>query len=190
MHTSSEGHRNMPGDGFNFAIFKGGPERDSIIGEWSEFVAPWYLYGASKMVSCATAHIQRRETLLSPCTLSCRAYGAILAQGNIAISNILHRYHGTEVMSCALHPGGVKTSVLRTTPWWQATLLNFMFYPVALGAQTQLWAGTSEEGEGFGGKVSSAMVLTRQQDAGPVHRPTRLKRVVRHSTSTHGRGWE
>ncbi|KAJ7276846.1 hypothetical protein C8J57DRAFT_1584218 [Mycena rebaudengoi] len=50
--------------------------------------------------------------------------------GNIIVSNYLAKSHSDILVSCALHPGGIRTGTL-------------LLYPASMGAYTQLWAGTT-----------------------------------------------
>ncbi|KAF8195273.1 hypothetical protein K438DRAFT_1673984 [Mycena galopus ATCC 62051] len=62
--------------------------------------------------------------------------------GNIFISNYFARTHSDVLVSCALHPGGIKTDLQRHSAGWMQLLSNALLYPAPLGAYTQLWGAT------------------------------------------------
>ncbi|KAK7042188.1 NAD(P)-binding protein [Favolaschia claudopus] len=73
--------------------------------------------------------------------------------GNLVFSNELARRYGDQgIMSVALHPGNIMTDLYRHAPTYQRKVMELSLYPVELGAQTQLWAGTTAEGANFNGK--------------------------------------
>ncbi|KAJ7676744.1 NAD(P)-binding protein [Mycena polygramma] len=49
LHTTSIGHSLAPGDGIEFVSLKGGAERDAWIKKKGSIMAPWALYGESKL---------------------------------------------------------------------------------------------------------------------------------------------
>ncbi|KAJ7476685.1 NAD(P)-binding protein [Mycena latifolia] len=49
INTSSTGHTVAPAREIFFMTLKGGPERDALVKKWGKLVAPWNLYGASKL---------------------------------------------------------------------------------------------------------------------------------------------
>jgi retinol dehydrogenase-12 len=73
--------------------------------------------------------------------------------GNILFSTELARQYGNQgIVSTALNPGNLKSELVRHLSAAEGFLMNFMLYPVPLGALTQLYAGTSAEGASFNGK--------------------------------------
>ncbi|KAI5476211.1 short-chain dehydrogenase/reductase SDR family protein [Pseudohyphozyma bogoriensis] len=94
------------------------------------------------------ANITKRGNVGAPWTL----YGQSKF-GTLLISHILDEDHHQDLVACAVHPGGLKSDLHRHEPWWQKMIFNALFHDVHMGAFTQLWGGTSDEGEGFGGKV-------------------------------------
>ncbi|KAJ6557546.1 NAD-binding protein [Mycena capillaripes] len=62
--------------------------------------------------------------------------------GNIFISNYFAKTHSDVLVSCALHPGGIKTELQRHTAGWLQVLGNALLYPAPMGAYTQLWGAT------------------------------------------------
>ncbi|KAJ7255678.1 NAD(P)-binding protein [Mycena rebaudengoi] len=63
--------------------------------------------------------------------------------GNIIVSNHLAKAHADILVSCALHPGGIRTELQRHAAGWMQQLSQLMLYPAPMGAYTQLWAGTT-----------------------------------------------
>ncbi|KAJ7025649.1 NAD-P-binding protein [Mycena alexandri] len=62
--------------------------------------------------------------------------------GNILISNYFAKAHSDVLVSCALHPGGIKTELQRNNAGWLQALANVLLYPAPMGAYTQLWGAT------------------------------------------------
>ncbi|KAH6912192.1 hypothetical protein BKA70DRAFT_1422911 [Coprinopsis sp. MPI-PUGE-AT-0042] len=72
--------------------------------------------------------------------------------GNIMIANEFAKRYGDQgLISCSCDPGLLKTELQRHNAFvnWSAGL---MFHPAPMGALTQLWAGTTEEGLNMNGK--------------------------------------
>ncbi|KAJ6611336.1 NAD-P-binding protein [Mycena sp. CBHHK59/15] len=72
--------------------------------------------------------------------------GALYSESKIG--NIFFaKAHSDVLVSCALHPGGIKTDLqlhiisFHTTGWMQL-LTNVLLYPAPMGAYTQLWGTT------------------------------------------------
>ncbi|KAJ7918130.1 NAD-P-binding protein [Mycena leptocephala] len=110
INISSWGHGLAPKTGFVMDTLKKSEGRDKQIKKWGGLLAPWWLYGQSKL-------------------------------GNILISNYFARKYSDILVSCAVHPGFISTDLGRSAPL--GTMTFRMFYPAPLGAQTQLWAGTT-----------------------------------------------
>ncbi|KAJ7718644.1 NAD(P)-binding protein [Mycena metata] len=73
--------------------------------------------------------------------------------GNVAFSNELNRRYADQgIMSVALNPGNLKSSLQRHLSGVHLYLVNLLLYPTPQGALTPLWAGTTEVGATFGGK--------------------------------------
>ncbi|KAJ7636817.1 NAD(P)-binding protein [Roridomyces roridus] len=111
ISTSSTLYTLAPGPGVEFASLKGGSERDAWLKKTGKFLAPWRLYGQSKM-------------------------------GNILASNYLAKTHSDVLVSCAVHPGVIRSELQRHQPGWMQVLVNSPLYPTPMGALAQLWAGT------------------------------------------------
>ncbi|KAF7368945.1 NAD(P)-binding protein [Mycena venus] len=81
--------------------------------------------------------------------------------GNVAFSNELFRRYGNQgIVSVALNPGNLKTGLTRHIAGAvKLFIINLMLYPAPYGALTQLWAGTTNEGATFGGKVECFHLL-------------------------------
>ncbi|KAJ7064334.1 hypothetical protein C8F01DRAFT_1219220 [Mycena amicta] len=63
--------------------------------------------------------------------------------GNILISNYFAKLYPGVIVSCAVHPGPIKTELGRHSAWWLRMTSDLFFYPTPVGAYTQLWAGTT-----------------------------------------------
>ncbi|KAJ7455116.1 NAD(P)-binding protein [Mycena latifolia] len=61
--------------------------------------------------------------------------------GNIFISNYFAKTYSGVLVSCALHPGGIKTELYRHTSRWEQ-MIGVLLYPAPMGAYTQLWGAT------------------------------------------------
>ncbi|KAJ7339754.1 hypothetical protein DFH08DRAFT_783354 [Mycena albidolilacea] len=62
--------------------------------------------------------------------------------GNILISNYFAKKHSDVLVSCALHPGVIKTDLVRHLSGWIELIGNAFAYPRPMGAYTQLWGAT------------------------------------------------
>ncbi|KAJ7679459.1 hypothetical protein DFH06DRAFT_974876 [Mycena polygramma] len=62
--------------------------------------------------------------------------------GNIFVSNYFAKTHSDVLVSCAVHPGGIKTELQRNSVGWVKFLANALLYPAPMGAYAQLWGGT------------------------------------------------
>ncbi|KAF7327166.1 Short-chain dehydrogenase/reductase family protein [Mycena kentingensis (nom. inval.)] len=124
INTASSGHAYVPrpGTGIDFISLKGSAERDAWIKKKGGFKAPWCLYGESKM-------------------------------GNILMSDYYAEKYGEgQIVSCALHPGGIRTELQRNSGSIAQTAAQMLLYPAPMGALTQLWAGTAAEPNSINGK--------------------------------------
>ncbi|KAJ7626857.1 hypothetical protein FB45DRAFT_920215 [Roridomyces roridus] len=122
INTSSIGHQFAPEDGIEWSTIKSGVERDKWVKKSGSIMGPWKLYGASKL--------------------------ALMYASNYWSTT----HAGEGIISCSLHPGGIKTELSRHTAGWFQALGNFMAYPAPMGAYTQLWAGTTAKPEEVNGK--------------------------------------
>ncbi|KAJ7636676.1 NAD-P-binding protein, partial [Roridomyces roridus] len=111
INTTSMVYTMAPGSGVEFASVKGGSDRDAWIKKTGKFMAPWRLYGQSKI-------------------------------GNVLASNYWAKTHSDALVSCAVHPGTIKSELLRDQSGWMQALANLGLHPTPMGALTQLWAGT------------------------------------------------
>ncbi|KAG6826622.1 hypothetical protein H0H92_015114 [Tricholoma furcatifolium] len=77
------------------------------------------------------------------------------------------RYGARGVVSMALNPGNLDTELGRHLSWVQSAILKLCLYPAPMGALTQLWGATCEEGVGFNGKYLApwARVRTPRADS-------------------------
>ncbi|KAJ6549157.1 NAD-P-binding protein [Mycena sp. CBHHK59/15] len=62
--------------------------------------------------------------------------------GNILVSNYFAKNHSDILVSCSVHPGGIRTELQRHFASWQQVIGKMFLYPAPMGAHTQLWAGT------------------------------------------------
>ncbi|KAJ7506876.1 NAD(P)-binding protein [Mycena galericulata] len=62
--------------------------------------------------------------------------------GNIYISNYFAKTYSGVLVSCALHPGRIKTELTRYSARWMQVIGNALFDPAPMGAYTQLWGAT------------------------------------------------
>ncbi|KAJ7431546.1 NAD(P)-binding protein [Mycena galericulata] len=62
--------------------------------------------------------------------------------GNIYISNYFAKTYSGVLVSCALHPGRIKTELTRYSARWMQMIGNAFFDPAPMGAYTQLWGAT------------------------------------------------
>ncbi|KAF7374115.1 Short-chain dehydrogenase/reductase family protein [Mycena sanguinolenta] len=72
--------------------------------------------------------------------------------GNIFVSNYFARTYSDALVSCALHPGGIKTELQRHSAGWMQVLSNALLYPSPMGALTQLWGATVAKPEQITGQ--------------------------------------
>ncbi|CCO34593.1 hypothetical protein BN14_08697 [Rhizoctonia solani AG-1 IB] len=104
-------------------------------------------------------------------TAACKKLGTggLYAQsklGNVLFSNELaKRYADQGIISSSLNPGNLQTDLQRHIPWLVAKAMNLFLYPASYGALTQLWSGTSLDGESHSGKF--LIPWARVGDAGP-----------------------
>ncbi|KAJ7913368.1 NAD(P)-binding protein [Mycena leptocephala] len=72
--------------------------------------------------------------------------------GNIIVSDYCAKNHSDVLVSCALHPGLIKSGIQRNGPGFLKLISTFAFSPTHVGAYTQLWAGTTASAEEINGK--------------------------------------
>ncbi|KAJ7278989.1 NAD(P)-binding protein [Mycena rebaudengoi] len=75
--------------------------------------------------------------------------------GNIFVSNYFAKTHSSVLVSCALHPGVIKTDVSRHMGGFVRFIIGFFGFMAATpakGAYTQLWAGTVAKPEEINGQ--------------------------------------
>jgi hypothetical protein len=85
--------------------------------------------------------IKTRKLLLRRCRVDNSGSLLILifVQGNVLISNILQKDYRNVMMSCALHPGGIKTECHRHEPGYQRAFFDAMFYPLPSARFRLFW---------------------------------------------------
>ncbi|KAJ6579231.1 NAD(P)-binding protein [Mycena vulgaris] len=72
--------------------------------------------------------------------------------GNIIISNYYAKNHSDVLVSCALHPGLIRSGIQRHGAGIFKFVTNLAFSPTPVGAYTQLWAATKASPEAINGK--------------------------------------
>jgi len=72
--------------------------------------------------------------------------------GNIVVARELARRYGDKIVSTSLHPGYIRSDVLRHMSGWRNTLIYWMMYPTPYGALTQLYCATAPSAEDANGK--------------------------------------
>lgn len=112
LTTSSIGHQLAPGNGIDFVSLKGGPERDAWL-----------------------------KTTGSGLAGSWRLYGES-KMGNVFMSNYFAAKYAGVLVSCAVHPGPIKSELGRDSPMYLRAVSTLLFYPAPMGAYTQLWGAT------------------------------------------------
>ncbi|KAJ7660835.1 NAD(P)-binding protein [Mycena polygramma] len=88
---------------------------------------------------------------LSPTKAAWRLYGESKL-GNILVSNHWAKMHSDVLVSCALHPGSVRTDLQKHLPGWMQLMLDLGLPAAPMGAYTQLWAGTTATPEQINGQ--------------------------------------
>jgi len=86
-----------------------------------------------------------------------KGYSAMAAYRQSKLANVLfsnelaRRVADRGITSNALHPGGVRTAIMRDTPVWMRLLASLAFSSVEKGARTPIWLASSPEVEGVTG---------------------------------------
>ena len=62
------------------------------------------------------------------------------------------KLEGTNVTSNLLHPGGVRTNIMREMPWLLRSVINLFFIDVKKGARTNIMLASDPELENISGK--------------------------------------
>ncbi|KAK6981593.1 hypothetical protein R3P38DRAFT_2578349 [Favolaschia claudopus] len=87
-------------------------------------------------------------------------YGASKA-GNIFVANHYAKAYPGVLVSCALHPGIVQTGLQRNMPAIVRAAASLMFTSPAVGAYTQLWAGTTATAQDMNGKYFEPVAVEK-----------------------------
>lgn len=73
--------------------------------------------------------------------------------GNIVVARELARRYGDKIVSTSLHPGAIRTDVLRNMSGFGNTVLYWLMYPIVpYGALTQLYCATAPSAADANGK--------------------------------------
>ena len=87
-----------------------------------------------------------------------RKYNSQKAYGQSKLANVLFavelasRLEGSGVTSNLVHPGGVRTDIMREMPWLVRSVINLFFVDVAVGAKTSIWLASDPLGETTNGQ--------------------------------------
>ncbi|KAJ7222927.1 NAD(P)-binding protein [Mycena rebaudengoi] len=135
INVSSTGHSDTPGTGIDFRTLKGGPERDAIIKKWA-------------------------SPLIPP---TWKLYGAS-KMGNMIVSNYYTQTYPEELVSCSLHPGYIRSGLQRHHGAVFKGLTGLVFTSPAVGAHTQLWAGTKASPSEINGKYFTPVGVETKAD--------------------------
>ncbi|KAJ7606323.1 hypothetical protein FB45DRAFT_1041349 [Roridomyces roridus] len=93
----------------------------------------------------ASLYVRVEEPLCHGKTVPFGVEGRLYGQskmGNILASNYWAKTHSDVLVSCAVHPGTIKSELLREQSGWIKTLTNLGLHPTPMGVLAQLWAGT------------------------------------------------
>jgi len=83
------------------------------------------------------AWIKRKGSITARGLLYCQS-----KLGNVIISNYFAKTHSDVLVSCAVHPGGIKSELQRRVAGWLQVIGNAFLFPTPMGALTQLWGAT------------------------------------------------
>ncbi|KAH9037556.1 NAD(P)-binding protein [Lactarius hengduanensis] len=72
--------------------------------------------------------------------------------GNVVVARELARRYGDKIVSTSLHPGNIRTDLLRHQPGWFNAIVYWLLYPVSYGALTQLYCATAPSAADANGK--------------------------------------
>ncbi|KAF8152852.1 hypothetical protein K438DRAFT_1623060 [Mycena galopus ATCC 62051] len=145
IHTSSSGHKQAcPGTGIEFVSLTGGPARNAWL---KKLTKRWMALGR-------------------------RLYGESKL-GNILVSNHLAKKYSDVLVSCALHPGSVRTNLQQNLPGLMQRMLDVVLPPPDMGAYTQLWAGTTAEPNQINGQY--LIPWARMGKADPISSSSKLE---------------
>jgi retinol dehydrogenase-12 len=72
--------------------------------------------------------------------------------GNVVVARELARRYGDKIVSTSLHPGTVRTELVRHLPWFLCAILSWIMHPPSYGALTQLYCATDPAAADANGK--------------------------------------
>ncbi|KAJ7501838.1 NAD-P-binding protein [Mycena galericulata] len=72
--------------------------------------------------------------------------------GNIYVSDYFAKTYSGVLVSCAVHPGGIKSELQRHVSGWMQVIGNAFLSPTPMGAYTQLWGATVATPEQINGQ--------------------------------------
>ncbi|KAF7367702.1 Short-chain dehydrogenase/reductase family protein [Mycena sanguinolenta] len=141
INTSSDGHKQAcAGTGIDFVSLIGGPARDAWLKKLSPSAAGWHVVSLLSTLRELTGF------------LCCRRLYGESKLGNILVSNYFSKKYPGVLVSCALHPGSVRTELQKHLPGLTQRMLDIALPPPPMGAYTQLWAGTTATPEEINGQ--------------------------------------
>lgn len=99
--NTSIGHQMAPGNGMEAESIKGGPSRDAWLKKTAGFMGPWCVFPSLSLSPHTFTHVDRSWL-----------YGQS-KMGILFISNYFAKKHSDVLVSCAVHPNGVRTELSR-----------------------------------------------------------------------------
>ncbi|KAJ6511531.1 NAD-P-binding protein [Mycena vitilis] len=124
------------------------PARVINVSSWGHNLAPkptGFAMDTLKGGKARDHQIKKWGSMMAPL----RLYGQSKL-GNILISNYFARQYGGILVSCAVHPGFISTDLGRHDR--MQNMMFKMYYRAPMGAQTQLWAGTTAPAANINGQ--------------------------------------
>ncbi len=101
-------------------------------------------------------------------------YGPWEAYGHSKLANLLFakelakRFAGTKRVAVAVHPGVIRTNLIRHMKWWVKPMMVLMsalvLKSVSEGAATQVYAAVHPDGAGFNGEYLKDCKITQPSD--------------------------
>jgi len=105
---------------------------------------PQLLSAPSARVITVSSMLHKKGTIDPTSFRTTKGYNAQTAYAQSKLANVLfafalaRRLEGTSVTSNALHPGGVRTDIVRDLPWIVRMLIGLVFISAERGAETSI----------------------------------------------------
>ena len=105
---------------------------------------PQLLSAPSARVITVSSMLHKKGTIDPTSFRTTKGYNAQTAYAQSKLANVLfafalaRRLEGTSVTSNALHPGGVRTDIVRDLPWIVRVLIGLVFISAERGAETSI----------------------------------------------------